>query len=99
MVAPTLADARRFRTRPRQSFGGEFGTATAPDAALGLRPDRMTRQTGMRKTLSVAGSVVVSSLLGWAGSRYGIMTGFMLATIGTGLGMYCGRRLADRLGA
>jgi hypothetical protein len=51
----------------------------------------------MRQTLSVAGSVAASSLLGWVGSRYGIMTGFMFAAIGTGLGGYLGRRLADRL--
>ncbi|MES3033568.1 MAG: hypothetical protein V4813_06175 [Gemmatimonadota bacterium] len=52
----------------------------------------------MRQTLAVAGSVAFSSLLGWAGSRYGIMTGVFLGSIGTGLGLYCGRRLADRLG-
>lgn len=59
----------------------------------------MGSHSGMRKTLAVAGSVALSSLLGWAGSRYGIMTGFMLGTVGSGLGLYCGRRLADRLDA
>lgn len=55
------------------------------------------RQPGMRKTLSLAGSVAVSSLLGWLGSKAGIMTGFMLGAIGTGLGMYAGYRLARYL--
>ncbi|MBC7840699.1 MAG: hypothetical protein H7099_00205 [Gemmatimonadaceae bacterium] len=53
----------------------------------------------MRKTLSLVGSVAVSSVLGWIGSRFGIMTGFMLGMIGTGIGMYAGYRLAEHLGA
>lgn len=64
-----------------------------------LRPSRIERHSGMRKTLSMVGSVAVSGLLGWAGSHYGIMTGFLLGTVGTGLGMYCGRRLAEHLEA
>ena len=51
----------------------------------------------MRKTLSLVGSVAVSSVLGWVGSKFGIMTGFMLGTVGTGLGMYVGYKLAERL--
>lgn len=51
----------------------------------------------MRKTLSMVGSIAVSGLLGWAGSRFGTMTGFLLGTVGIGLGMYCGRRLAEHL--
>ena len=36
--------------------------------------------------------------IGWAaGSRVGIMTAFMLSVIGTGLGIYFGKRLADRV--
>ena len=64
-----------------------------------LRPCRIERHSGMRKTLSMVGSIAVSGLLGWAGSRFGIMTGFLLGTVGTGLGMYCGRRLAEHLEA
>ncbi|HYW50796.1 MAG TPA: hypothetical protein VE861_09330 [Gemmatimonadaceae bacterium] len=51
----------------------------------------------MRKTLSVAGSVAVGSLFGWIGSQFGIMTGFMLGMVGTGVGIYAGQRLAARL--
>lgn len=47
---------------------------------------------------SIAGSFVLSSAFGWLGSRFGMMTGFMLGMVGTGLGMYAGSRLADRLG-
>lgn len=53
----------------------------------------------MKKLLVMVSSVLVSSLFGWAGSEFGVMTGFMLGTIGGGLGMYAGARLADHLGA
>ena len=58
----------------------------------------MRRPMAMRKMLSIVGSVVLSSALGWVGSEYGIMTGFMLGMVGTGLGMYAGYRLAAYLG-
>ncbi|MCC7055049.1 MAG: hypothetical protein IT355_17380 [Gemmatimonadaceae bacterium] len=51
----------------------------------------------LRKLLALVGSVVVSSILGWAGSKAGMMTGFMLGMVGTGLGMYAGYKLAERL--
>ena len=53
----------------------------------------------MRKTLILAGSVAVSSLFGWAGSAFGPMTGFLLGTVGGGIGMYAGARLATHFGA
>ncbi len=52
----------------------------------------------MRKLLAIVGSVIGSTLLGLAGARLGIMTGFMLGMVGTGVGMYAGARLAERLG-
>jgi hypothetical protein len=57
----------------------------------------VARHSDMRKTLSVVGSVAVSTVLGWVGAKVGIMTGFMLGTIGGGLGMYAGYRLAAYL--
>ncbi len=60
---------------------------------------RSGRLSRMRRTLAMVGSVAGSSLLGWAGSSYGLMTSFMLGMVGTGLGMYAGFRLAARLGA
>ncbi len=77
-----------FRDRPRRRAIGRQVT-----------PGRIARQIGMRKTLSMVGSVAVSSILGWAGAKVGIMTGFMLGTIGGGLGMYAGYRLAAYLDA
>lgn len=55
------------------------------------------RQIGMRKIFAAIGSVAISSLLGWAGSGFGIMTSFMLGMLGTGIGMYAGYKLAERL--
>jgi hypothetical protein len=51
----------------------------------------------MRRFLTITGSVVFSTVFGLAGARVGIMTGFMLGMVGTGLGMYAGRKLATRL--
>lgn len=51
----------------------------------------------LRKVLSLTGSVVGSSLLGWVGGKAGLMTGFMLGMVGTGLGIYGGYKLAQRL--
>jgi hypothetical protein len=59
----------------------------------------MVRPSGMRKLLAFVGSVIVSTAFGLAGARIGIMTGFMLGMVGSGLGMYAGARLAARLGA
>ena len=53
----------------------------------------------MKKLLVLTGSIAVSSMLGWAGSEFGLMTSFILGTIGGGIGMYAGARLADHLGA
>jgi hypothetical protein len=74
----------------------------APGARAGWHDARVARghvgrPSGMRKTLSVVGSVAVSSLLGWVGGEFGIMTGFILGTIGSGIGMYAGYKLAARL--
>ena len=51
----------------------------------------------MRKIFAAIGSIAASSLFGWAGSGFGIMTSFMLGMVGTGIGMYAGYKLADRL--
>jgi hypothetical protein len=32
----------------------------------------------------------------WAGSLVGIMTAFMLSMVGTGIGLYLGRKVADQ---
>ncbi|MFL5605565.1 MAG: hypothetical protein ACJ8AD_03885 [Gemmatimonadaceae bacterium] len=48
----------------------------------------------MSKTFKIIGSVVGSMLGGWLGARMGIMTGFFLSTVGMGVGIYAGSRIA-----
>lgn len=53
----------------------------------------------MTKLLGFAGATV-GGYAGWAlGALAGPFTGFTVSMIGTGVGMYCGRRLAVHLGA
>jgi uncharacterized membrane protein YeaQ/YmgE (transglycosylase-associated protein family) len=48
----------------------------------------------MTKLLGFVGATVGSYLGWWAGSGVGIMTSFMLSMVGTGVGIYLGRRIA-----
>lgn len=51
----------------------------------------------MKKLLGFIGASVGGSV-GWAvGKPVGMMTAFMLSIVGTGLGIYAGKRLADRM--
>lgn len=51
----------------------------------------------MTKLLSLLGATI-GSYVGWAiGARVGIMTAFMIGMVGTGIGIWAGRRLAVRL--
>jgi hypothetical protein len=47
----------------------------------------------MVKLLGFVGATVGSYLGWWAGSGVGIMTSFMLSMVGTGVGIYAGRRV------
>jgi hypothetical protein len=50
----------------------------------------------MQKLLGWLG-LVVGGTTGWAiGARFGLMTAFFLSIVGTGVGLYLGRRIADR---
>jgi hypothetical protein len=51
----------------------------------------------MQKLLSFVGASVIGSAGWWAGARVGVMTGFFLSMVGTGVGLYAGRRIADHL--
>ena len=53
----------------------------------------------MLKLYSFIGATI-GSYAGWAlGSTVGIMTAFMVSMVGTGLGIYAGRRVARYYGA
>jgi putative Mn2+ efflux pump MntP len=42
---------------------------------------------------------ILSSLGWWAGSGIGLFTAFALSMVGTGVGIYFGKQLAERWGA
>jgi hypothetical protein len=48
----------------------------------------------MAKILGFAGSFLLSSVGWWLGAFFGTMTAFMLSIVGTGVGIYVGRRIA-----
>lgn len=48
----------------------------------------------MSKMLSAIGGFAGSALGWWAGAHAGMMTAFMVSTVGTGVGVYAGRRIA-----
>ncbi|MDB4882121.1 MAG: hypothetical protein JWL95_887 [Gemmatimonadetes bacterium] len=48
----------------------------------------------MTKLLGFIGATVGSYLGWWLGSGAGIMTAFMLSMVGTGVGIYAGRKVA-----
>jgi hypothetical protein len=52
----------------------------------------------MTKILGFVGATAGSAVGWWAGAHVGIMTAFILSTIGTGFGLYGGRRLAGHWG-
>jgi hypothetical protein len=51
----------------------------------------------MSKLLGLIGTVVGSSLGWWVGAKVGIMTAVVVSAVGTGLGLYAGRRIAIQL--
>jgi uncharacterized membrane protein YeaQ/YmgE (transglycosylase-associated protein family) len=48
----------------------------------------------METLLGLIGATVLGAVAWWAGAHVGLMTAFVLSTIGSGAGMYVGRRLA-----
>ena len=51
----------------------------------------------MKRLLGFVGASAVGGIGWWLGARVGIMTAFILSTLGTGIGIYVGRLVADRL--
>ncbi len=52
----------------------------------------------MRKLLIFVGAMVGSTIGWYLGAPIGIMTAFVVSTIGSGAGMYAGARVAERYG-
>jgi hypothetical protein len=53
----------------------------------------------MTKLLALIGATIGSYAGWWCGARVGIMTAFALSMVGTGAGIYYGRKLAQHWGA
>jgi hypothetical protein len=49
----------------------------------------------MKKLLVTIITIFCSWLGWWIGDKIGLMTAFLLSMVGTGLGMYFGRRLVE----
>ena len=50
----------------------------------------------MTRLLGFIGATAGGALGWWAGVPAGTMTAFMLSMVGTGVGLYAGRRVADQ---
>jgi hypothetical protein len=51
----------------------------------------------LSKLLAWVGATLVGALGWWAGAREGVFTAFVLSMVGTGVGLYLGRRVAAYL--
>lgn len=51
----------------------------------------------MSRLLALAGAIFGGSIGWWIGMHNGVMTAFMISMIGTGIGIYLGRRFAQNL--
>jgi len=52
----------------------------------------------MAKLLTFIGATVGGAIGWWIGAGVGTMTAFFVSVVGTALGVYAGRRIADGLG-
>jgi len=52
----------------------------------------------MTKLLAFLGATIFGWVGWWLGDRVGLFTAFALSMVGTGLGIYVGRKVADRMG-
>lgn len=53
----------------------------------------------METLLGFVGATVLGAVGWWVGDRVGLMTAFFVSTVGSGVGLYAGRRIArDYLG-
>ncbi len=53
----------------------------------------------MTKLIVMVTTTVFSAIGWWAGAKIGIMTAFVLSMVGLGVGIWYGKRLAQKWGA
>lgn len=51
----------------------------------------------MGKTLALVGATVGGSIGWWLGAQVGLVTAFLVSTVGSGAGIYAAKRFADHL--
>jgi uncharacterized membrane protein YbhN (UPF0104 family) len=51
----------------------------------------------MTKILTTLGATLGGAIGWWLGARVGTMTAFVVSVLGTGVGVYAGRRIAQSL--
>ncbi len=51
----------------------------------------------MIKLLAWVGASLGGAIGWWAGDRFGLFSAFILSMVGTGVGLYLGRRMGDAL--
>ena len=58
----------------------------------------LSRKLVVSKIIAIVGSMVGGYAGRWAGAFVGVMTAFFLSVVGTGLGVYAGRRMVRHFG-
>lgn len=49
----------------------------------------------MGKTLALVGATIGGSIGWWLGAQIGLVTAFLVSTVGSGAGIYAAKRFAD----
>jgi hypothetical protein len=76
------------------SWNTEAGLSMCRRSLLPLRKGG----SAISKLLGFVGATVGGGVGWWLGALHGIMTAFIVSMVGTGVGIYVGRRVADMLG-
>ncbi len=81
-------------TRASRS-GRSVGIETAVNRGRSIQRRLLRRGAAI---IAIVGSMVGGYAGWWAGAFAGVMTAFFLSVVGTGLGVYAGRRMAQHFG-
>jgi hypothetical protein len=60
-------------------------------------PDERSEEAHLSTLLAWVVATILGGIGWWAGALEGVFTAFVLSTVGTGVGLYLGRRLAAHL--
>jgi hypothetical protein len=71
-------------------------TFPSPSSSSAGQRRHFSQELGMTKMLVMVCSTIFSALGWYAGESFGIFTAFIVSMVGTGVGIYVGRQLANR---